>query len=69
MSFTIKDVQEKARQEAIRILGDEPKDEMPTLEHLKDVTYINMVIKEVLSTTTHKKEMGSVLTISDLFFN
>ncbi|KAI7886186.1 cytochrome P450 [Lichtheimia hyalospora FSU 10163] len=42
------DVQDKARQEAIRILGDEPKDEIPTLEQLKDVTYINMVIKEAL---------------------
>ena len=40
-------MQDKARQEAIRILGDEPKDEIPTLEQLKDVTYISMVIKEV----------------------
>ncbi|KAI9345054.1 cytochrome P450 [Pilaira anomala] len=42
------DVQEKARQEAISILGDEPCDILPTLEDTKKMTYINQIMKETL---------------------
>ncbi|GAB5591312.1 hypothetical protein Unana1_06212 [Umbelopsis nana] len=41
-----KDIQEKARQEAIAIFGDEPHDVIPTLEQTKQLTYINCIIKE-----------------------
>ncbi|KAI9279366.1 cytochrome P450 [Sporodiniella umbellata] len=41
------DVQEKAREEALRILGQE-NDSMPTLDQIKQFDYINRVIKENL---------------------
>ncbi|KAG1050119.1 hypothetical protein G6F43_007586 [Rhizopus delemar] len=43
-----KEIQEKARKEAIRILGDGPEDIAPTAEQLKELDYINMIIKETL---------------------
>ncbi|KAG2213089.1 hypothetical protein INT47_011238 [Mucor saturninus] len=42
------DVQQKAREEAIRILGDDKCDILPTVEQTKEMTYINQVIKETL---------------------
>ncbi|KAI9264403.1 cytochrome P450 [Phascolomyces articulosus] len=42
------DVQQKAREESIRVLGDDPKDIIPNAEQLKEMPYINMVMKEVL---------------------
>ncbi|KAG2225674.1 hypothetical protein INT45_012146 [Circinella minor] len=42
------DVQQKAREEAIKVLGDHPKDVFPTLEQIKEMPYIQMVIKETL---------------------
>ncbi|KAI9345055.1 cytochrome P450 [Pilaira anomala] len=42
------DIQEKARQEAITILGDEPYDILPTLEDTKKMKYINQIMKETL---------------------
>ncbi|KAI8143292.1 cytochrome P-450 cyp509A1 [Fennellomyces sp. T-0311] len=42
------DVQQKAREEAIRVLGDEPKDILPTQEQFQQMPYINQIIKEVL---------------------
>ncbi|KAI7895101.1 cytochrome P450 [Mucor mucedo] len=43
-----KHVQRKAREEVLRILGDEPVDIIPTEEELKQMDYINLVIKENL---------------------
>ncbi|KAI8994753.1 cytochrome P450 [Pilobolus umbonatus] len=43
-----KDVQAKAREEVLRIFGDEPVDVFPTLEELSQLEYINQVIKETL---------------------
>ncbi|CDS08804.1 hypothetical protein LRAMOSA10165 [Lichtheimia ramosa] len=42
------DIQSKAREEAIKILGDEPQDVLPTLEQTREFPYINMIIKETL---------------------
>ncbi|ORY94215.1 cytochrome P450 [Syncephalastrum racemosum] len=42
------DVQEKARQEALSILGDGSDDVTPTFEQTKQMTYLNAVIKETL---------------------
>ncbi|KAI9495017.1 cytochrome P450 [Zychaea mexicana] len=42
------DIQEKARQEVISILGDEPEDVLPTVEQTKQMTYLNQVMKETL---------------------
>ncbi|KAI8886510.1 cytochrome P450 [Backusella circina FSU 941] len=42
------DVQERARQEAIRILGNDSKDILPSFEQTKQMTYINNIMKETL---------------------
>ncbi|KAI9306770.1 cytochrome P450 [Cunninghamella echinulata] len=42
------DVQQRAREEAIKIFGDEPADISPTADQLKELVYINQVIKETL---------------------
>lgn len=41
------DIQQRARDEAISILGDEPEDVFPTVEDTKNMEYINQIIKEV----------------------
>ncbi|KAG2219787.1 hypothetical protein INT45_008878 [Circinella minor] len=42
------DIQEKARQEIINILGDSSENITPTIEQTKQMTYLNQVIKETL---------------------
>ncbi|KAI7894926.1 cytochrome P-450 cyp509A1 [Mucor mucedo] len=42
------DIQQKAREEAIRVLGDGKYDILPTVEQTKEMVYINQVIKETL---------------------
>ncbi|KAI8085855.1 cytochrome P450 [Gilbertella persicaria] len=42
------ELQEKAREEAIRVLGDAPQDIIPTIEQTKELTYINMIMKETM---------------------
>lgn len=42
------DIQDKAREEALSILGDGPEDILPTMEHLRQISYIDMVLKEVV---------------------
>ncbi|KAG1440295.1 hypothetical protein G6F56_011982 [Rhizopus delemar] len=44
----IQDVQHKLRQEVFDILGDTPMDVVPTLEQLKAMEYLNLVLKENL---------------------
>ncbi|CAO3601125.1 unnamed protein product [Absidia cylindrospora] len=41
-------IQQKAREEAIRVLGDEPHDVLPTYEDIRQFDYINQVIKETM---------------------
>ncbi|GAA5798150.1 hypothetical protein HPULCUR_003550 [Helicostylum pulchrum] len=43
-----KDVQRKLREEILEVLGDDPIDVFPTLEELKQMNYIDQVIKENL---------------------
>ncbi|KAI7883483.1 cytochrome P-450 cyp509A1, partial [Lichtheimia hyalospora FSU 10163] len=42
------DIQAKAREEAIRILGDEPRDIFPSIEQTRQMTYITKIMKETL---------------------
>ncbi|KAI9265011.1 cytochrome P450 [Phascolomyces articulosus] len=42
------EVQQKAREEAIRTLGDKPVDIFPTMDQIQKMTYINQVIKETM---------------------
>ncbi|KAI9306766.1 cytochrome P450 [Cunninghamella echinulata] len=43
-----KDIQQRAREEAIKIFGDDPIDITPTPDQMKELTYINQILKEVL---------------------
>ncbi|KAI8094932.1 cytochrome P-450 cyp509A1 [Gilbertella persicaria] len=42
------EIQQRAREEAMHILGKEPVDIAPTLEQTKEMTFINQIIKETL---------------------
>jgi cytochrome P450 len=41
-------MQDRARKEAIEILGDDFQDKLPTIEDTKKMTYINAVMKETM---------------------
>ena len=41
------DVQQKLREEVSRILGDDPVDVVPTIDDLKKMEYLYLVIREV----------------------
>ncbi|KAG0166301.1 cytochrome P450-dit2 [Apophysomyces sp. BC1034] len=45
-------IQEKARQEANKILGEDPIDILPTVEQVKQLRYIGQVIKETMRINT-----------------
>ncbi|KAI9257781.1 cytochrome P450 [Helicostylum pulchrum] len=42
------EIQQRAREEAIAILGDEPVDVFPTVEETKQMDYINQIMKETM---------------------
>ncbi|KAI9256666.1 cytochrome P450 [Phascolomyces articulosus] len=42
------EMQERAREEAQRVLGNEPRNIRPTVEQSREMTYIEQIIKEVL---------------------
>ncbi|OZJ04261.1 hypothetical protein BZG36_02470 [Bifiguratus adelaidae] len=44
------DVQQRAREECIRVLGDAPEDIVPDAEQIKHLTYISQIIQETLRT-------------------
>jgi hypothetical protein len=43
------DIQQRARDEVIQILGDEPNDVLPSVEQIQSMTFVNQIIKEVKS--------------------
>ena len=43
-----KEIQQKARQEVILLMGDRPKDIIPSVDELQHMTYLDMIIKEVI---------------------
>jgi cytochrome P450 len=60
-----KDIQQKAREEAIGILGDEPVDVLPTVEDTKRMTYINQIMKETLRINGPATRVVSRLAMED----
>jgi hypothetical protein len=48
-----KDIQERARKQVIKILGDDPEDVLPNAEDIRKMPYIDMVVKEVSSHVFH----------------
>ncbi|CAO3631542.1 unnamed protein product [Cunninghamella blakesleeana] len=66
------EIQEKARQEAIKILGNEKKDRLPTSEEIKKMDYITAVMKETMRmhTTVHnttQREVTEDCFLGDIF--
>ncbi|KAG2228008.1 hypothetical protein INT45_012032 [Circinella minor] len=59
------DIQAKAREEALCVLGDEPIDVFPTLEDCKKFTYIDMCIKEGLRLQPPANEITARITPKD----
>ncbi|KAG1146698.1 hypothetical protein G6F37_011919 [Rhizopus arrhizus] len=55
-----KRVQQKLREEIINVLGDDDMDIVPSLEELKQMKYMNMVIKEVHDTFPYKEEVSNL---------
>lgn len=47
ITLNLQHVQQRLRKEIISVLGDEPVDIVPTLEQLKEMSYMNLVIQEV----------------------
>ncbi|KAF7721122.1 cytochrome P450-dit2 [Apophysomyces ossiformis] len=60
------DIQEKARQEAIEVLGDEPFDVLPTIEQVKKLRYIGQVIKETMRINTPVTQNATRRTTEDM---
>ncbi|KAI8884558.1 cytochrome P-450 cyp509A1 [Backusella circina FSU 941] len=42
------EIQQRAREEVIQILGDEPNDVLPTIKDTQNMAFVNQIIKEVL---------------------
>ncbi|ORY97909.1 cytochrome P-450 cyp509A1, partial [Syncephalastrum racemosum] len=63
------DIQEKARQEAISVFGDEPHDVLPTVEETKNMPYINQIIKETLRINPPVSTMTSRICVKDTVVN
>ncbi|CDS08805.1 hypothetical protein LRAMOSA10166 [Lichtheimia ramosa] len=59
------DIQRKAREEVLQVLGDAHQDVLPTLEQIRKVPYINMVIKETLRMSPPAASLVSRVTKED----
>ncbi|GAN02680.1 cytochrome P450 [Mucor ambiguus] len=59
------DIQDKARNEIISILGDEKSDVLPTAEQLVKMEYLNMIIKETLRLHSPVAVSSPRLTMED----
>ncbi|CAO3635450.1 unnamed protein product [Cunninghamella blakesleeana] len=59
------DIQNRARDEAINVLGDEPVNVYPTFEQTKKLIYINQIIKETLRTNGPVSEVTPRITTED----
>ncbi|KAI8361722.1 cytochrome P450 [Blakeslea trispora] len=60
------ELQEKAREEALRILGDAPEDVIPTIEQTKQMDYINMVMKETMRRHTPVYSTTNRVALEDI---
>ncbi|KAI9307115.1 cytochrome P450 [Cunninghamella echinulata] len=59
------DIQQRAREEAISILGDEPVNVFPTFEQTKELVFINQVIKETLRLSGPATKISTRITKED----
>ncbi|KAI8369193.1 cytochrome P450 [Choanephora cucurbitarum] len=63
------EIQQRAREEAIKVLGDEPKDILPTLEQTRELNYINQVMKETLRINGPVSRLASREAAEDFFID
>lgn len=49
------DVQNKARDDVLRVMGDEKDDILPTADDLRQIPYLEMILKEVSRTSAHSR--------------
>jgi len=61
-----KDIQQKAREEAIAILGDAPEDVIPNIEQTKQFKFIDQIMKESLRLFTPVTSMVPRKTTKDV---
>ncbi|KAI9306823.1 cytochrome P450, partial [Cunninghamella echinulata] len=66
------DLQEKARKEALEILGNDHRDNLPTAEQTKNMTFINAVMKETMRlhpavNTTTVREVTEDCHLGEIF--
>ncbi|CAO3635442.1 unnamed protein product [Cunninghamella blakesleeana] len=59
------DIQKRAREEAISVLGDEPVNSFPTLEQTKKFVYINQIMKETLRISGPVQQVTPRITTQD----
>ncbi|CAO3635466.1 unnamed protein product [Cunninghamella blakesleeana] len=59
------DIQERARQEAISVLGDDSVNVFPTAEQIRQLVYINQIMKETLRINGPAMESSSRVTTED----
>ncbi|CDH56612.1 cytochrome p450 [Lichtheimia corymbifera JMRC:FSU:9682] len=59
------DIQSKAREEVLRVMGDAPQDVLPTLEQTRELPYLNMVIKEALRMSPPAANVVTRVTCED----
>lgn len=67
--FLTQEIQARARQEAISILGDEPIDVLPTVEESKQMIYINQIMKETLRINTPVPVVIPRVTMQDVILS
>ncbi|KAI8883865.1 cytochrome P450 [Backusella circina FSU 941] len=59
------DIQQRARMEAIHILGDEPEDILPILEQTKQMTYLNQIMFEALRMSSPGPQISPRIATED----
>ncbi|KAI8330262.1 cytochrome P450 [Choanephora cucurbitarum] len=66
---TYPEIQQRAREEAIKVLGDEPRDVLPTLEQTREFVYINQVMRETLRINGPVSRVVSRKATEDFFLH
>ncbi|KAI8147944.1 cytochrome P450 [Fennellomyces sp. T-0311] len=63
------DIQKKAREEVISVLGDDPKNILPTSEQTREMPYINKIIKEALRIRSPTTTLTPRVAVEDTDLN
>ncbi|OBZ85840.1 hypothetical protein A0J61_06113 [Choanephora cucurbitarum] len=63
------EIQQKAREEAIKVLSDEPRNVLPTLEQTRELVYINQIMRETLRINGPVSRVASREAAEDFFLD